>query len=177
MKLYKLLYALPILITFEFGFGNASAQDKSADTTARYFVIQASIGNLQEVAMSRLAADQATSPDLKAFATKMITDHSSAETQLMKLVQSKGLQIPKEATDPPVEDIMLKNTPSKDFDRVYVHMMVPDHRAAVALFEKYALTGKDPVVKAFAQATLPTLKEHLALIVSLEEKLKDAAAK
>jgi putative membrane protein len=175
MKLYKLLFALPILVGF--GLGSASAQDKSADTTTRYFVIQASIGNLQEIAEAKVAEAQATTPDVKAFAKKMIDDHGNAEAQLMQLIQSKGLQIPKEATDKPVEDMMLKNTPAKDFDRVYVHMMVPGHRQTVQLFEKYALTGKDPAVKAYAQAILPTLKEHLALIISIDDKLKEVAAK
>ncbi len=137
------------------GMARLKAQDKSGDTTARYFIIQASIANLQEVAMSRIAIQQAVSPRVKAFAQRMVEDHSKAEAQLMQLVKTRGFQIPHEATDPPMEDMMLKNTPPKDFDRMYVHMMVPDHRAAVQLFGGYALTGKDPDVKAFAQQTLP----------------------
>lgn len=167
------------LLSFLFaliGLTPARAQDKSNDTTARYFIIQASIGNLQEVAIGRLASEKAVSPDVKAFAGRMVTDHGKVEAQLMQLIRSRGFQIPREATDPPVEDLMLKNTPSKDFDRVYVHMMVPDHRQTVQLFEKYALTGKDPDVKSFAQQTLPVLKEHLASIIAIENRMEDAAA-
>ena len=169
----KAILALIALI----GLNTAYAQDKSNDTTARYFIIQASIGNLQEIAIGRLAAQQAVSQEVKAFAQKMVTDHSNAETQLTQLIRSQGIRIPYEATDPPVEDLMLKNTPAKDFDRVYVHMMVPDHRQAVQLFAKYALTGKDPVVKAYAQQTLPILKEHLAAIIAIDNSMKDAAAR
>jgi putative membrane protein len=169
----KAILALAALI----GLNTANAQDKSNDTTARYFIIQASIGNLQEIAIGRLAAAQAVSPEVKAFAQKMITDHGNAETQLMQLIKTKGFQIPPEATNPPVEDMQLKNTPAKDFDRMYVHMMVPDHRQTVQLFAKYALTGKDPVVKAYAQQTLPILKEHLAAIIAIDNSIKDAAAK
>ena len=173
MRTSHLLFVLAALIG-----GNAVyAQDKSNDTTARYFIIQASIGNLQEIAIGRLAADQALNPDVKAFANKMVADHSKAETQLMQLIKSRGFQIPHEATDPPVGDPMLKNTPPKDFDRMYVHMMLPDHRQTVQMFEKYALTGKDPDVKAFAQQTLPVLKEHLASITAIDDNMKDAAAK
>jgi putative membrane protein len=139
--------------------------------------MQASIGNLQEIAIGRLAAQQAVSPEVKAFASQMVTDHSKAETQLMQLIRSKGFQIPREATDTPVADLMLKNTPPKDFDRAYVHMMVPDHRATVQLFEKYALTGKDPDVSAFAKQTLPVLKEHLASITAIDHRMNDEAAK
>jgi putative membrane protein len=167
-----LLFALPALV----GFG-VNAQDKSNDTTARYFIIQASIGNLQEIAIGRLAAEKASSPDVKAFAKRMVADHSNAQAQLMQLVKTRGFQIPAEATDPPVDDMMLKNTPAKDFDRMYVHMMVPDHLQTVQLFAKYALTGKDPDVNAFARQTLPTLKEHLAVITGIDQSMKDAAAK
>jgi putative membrane protein len=154
-----------------------TAQDKSNDTTARYFIIQASIGNLQEIAMAKLAAQQAVDPEVKAFAKRMMADHGKAEAQLMQLVKSGGFQIPREATDSPVEDLMLKNTPAKDFDRVYVHVMVPTHRQTVQLFEKYALAGKDPQVTSFAKQTLPVLKEHLAFITAIDDHLKDATAK
>ncbi len=58
MRTFNLLFVLAAVI----GPGTLHAQDKSNDTTARYFIIQASIGNLQEVAMGRLAVQQATSP-------------------------------------------------------------------------------------------------------------------
>jgi uncharacterized protein (DUF305 family) len=106
-----------IFLTALTGFNAVNGQDKSNDTTARYFIIQASIGNLQEI-------------------------------------------------------IMLKNTPAKDFDRVYVHMMVPDHAQTVQLFEKYALTGKDPDVNAFAKQMLPILKDHLASITAIDRSFQ-----
>jgi putative membrane protein len=170
MRTSNLLFVLTAFI----GVNRANAQDKSNDTTARYFIMQASIGNLQEIAQGRLAAEQAVSPDVKAFAGRMVTDHSKAEAQLMQLIKSRGFQIPREATDTPPEDLMLKNTPAKDFDRVYVHMMVPDHRQTIQLFEKYTLTGKDPDVRAFAQQMLPVLKEHLASITAIDNSMKDA---
>src|ERR1700743_2255920 len=87
-----------------FSYSVANAQDKSNDTTARYFIIQASIGNLQEIAAGRIAAARAASPEVKAFGSRMVTDHSKAEDQLMQLVKARGFQIPKEATDTPVPD-------------------------------------------------------------------------
>jgi putative membrane protein len=95
----------------------------------------------------------------------------------MQLIQSRGFRIPREATDSPAPDPMLQSTPAKDFDRMYVHMMLPDHRATVSLFENYALTGKDPDVSAFARQTLPTLKEHLTSIIAIDNGMKDAAAR
>lgn len=152
------------------------AQDKSNDTTARYFIIQASIGNLQEIQIAKLVLQRSTNSEIKSFANQMILDHGNAQAQLMKIIRSRNFQIPAEATDTPVDDLMLKNLPAKDFDRMYVHMMVPDHRQAVQLFQGYALTGKDPEVNAFAKETLPTLKEHLAAIVAIDNSLSGTTA-
>lgn len=153
------------------------AQDKSNDTTARYFLIQASIGNLQEVAQGQIAVQHSANPDVKAFAQRMVKEHSIAETQWKQLVQSRGFQIPAAATDTPVADPMLKNAPSNDFDRIYVHMMVSGHRQTLALFEKYALTGKDPNVRIWAQQMLPVLKEHLSVIIALDNSMSASVAR
>jgi putative membrane protein len=42
----------------------------------------------------------------------------------------------------------------------------------VQMFENYATTGKDPVVRAWAQQMLPTLKMHLEQIKTIEKQSK-----
>ncbi len=153
MKLLRLFCTVAMLSAL-----STQAQDKSNDTTARYFIIQASIGNLQEIQIAKLALQRSTNSEIKTFANQMIVDHGNAQAQLMQLVKTRNFQIPAEATDTPVEDLMLKNLPAKDFDRMYVHMMVPDHRQAVQLFENYALTGKDPDVKFICKANPAKIK-------------------
>ena len=153
------------------------AQEKSNDTTARYFIIQASIGNLQEIAMAQVAVSKAVDPQVKAFAQRMVTDHGQAQAKLVQLINARHFPIPAEATDPPKENPMLAKMAGKDFDRMYVHMMVPSHRQTVQLFEKYAMTGKDPDAAAYARQSLPVLKEHLASITAIDKQLPDPAAK
>ena len=171
MKLIRLFCTLAMLSSF-----STQAQDKSNDTTARYFIIQASIGNLKEIQIAKLALQRSSNSEVKTFANQMIADHGNAQAQLMQLVKTRNFQIPAEATDTPVEDLMLKNLPAKDFDRMYVHMMVPEHRQAVQLFESYSLTGKDPDVSSFAKHTLPKLKEHLATIIAIDNSMTNATA-
>jgi putative membrane protein len=45
--------------------------------------------------------------------------------------------------------------------------MIEDHEQDIAKFEKEARSGKDPDARAFASATLPTLKSHLSMIRSI----------
>jgi len=149
------------------------AQTAVTDTATKNFIIQASVAGIQEINAGKLASEKATDPQVKSFGNRMVTDHTRAENQLVDLAKRKGYQIPANATGPTAPDPMLKNAVAKDFDRIYVHMMVPDHRSAVSLFQKYAVSGKDPDIKAFAQQTLPTLKAHLEAIEAIDRQLKN----
>jgi len=66
--------------------------------------------------MGKLGVEKATRPDVKAFAQRMVTDHSKAQEQLTQLIKARGYQIPREATDMPTDNMMLKDTPAQEFD-------------------------------------------------------------
>jgi putative membrane protein len=156
---------------------NVKAQAPDPDTTARHFLIMASIGNLQEAGSGKLAARKAIRADVKSFGQMMVTDHSDAEQKLLQLAKFRGYQLPAAATDTPPPDLNLSKASGDDFDRMYIHAMVSGHRSTVMMFQDYAITGKDPAIRAFAQQMLPTLKAHLAAIKALDEKYKDLTAK
>ena len=153
------------------------AQAPDPDTTARHFLIMASIGNLQEVNAGKQAAQKAVRPDVKSFGQMMITDHSRAEQKLMQLAKSQNIQMPAAATDTPPPDLNLAKAKGDDFDRMYIHNMVSGHRSTVKMFQDYSISGKNPDVKAFAKQMLPTLKEHLTAVKALDEKYKELVAK
>ncbi len=150
------------------------AQAPDPDTTARHFIIMASIGNLQEISSAQLATQKGMRADVKSFGKMMITDHGQAQQQLMALANAKRYDIPAVATSGIQSDLKLRKATS-DFDRLYVHAMVVDHRSTVQMFQDYATIGKDPDVKAFAQKTLPNLKMHLQMIKAIDDQIKDVA--
>jgi putative membrane protein len=153
------------------------AQAPDPDTTARHFLIMASIGNLQEAGAGKLAVQKATTADIRSFGQMMINDHGDGERKLLQLASSRGIQLPPAATDTPPPDLNLSKASGDEFDRMYIHAMASGHRSTVNMFQTYAVNGKDPQVRAFAQQMLPTLKEHLAAIKALDEKYKYLAAK
>jgi putative membrane protein len=57
------------------------------------------------------------------------------------------------------------------FDREYMSAMVKDHDKDVALFEKQAKNGRDAALRAFAEKTLPTLREHQKMAKQLSDKV------
>jgi putative membrane protein len=173
--LMKKIFLLSMIACIAINLVQAQAPD--ADTTAKHFLIKASIGNLQEISAGQLAAQKATDPEVKAFGQQMVTDHTNAQNELIQLAKAKGVDLPAEATGAVVPDPMLKKASGQTFDRVYVHMMAPGHRQTVSMFQEYSVNGKDPDVKNFAQKTLPVIKGHLKMITGLEDKLKNLSSK
>ena len=52
--------------------------------------------------------------------------------------------------------------------------MVKDHEKDVELFEQQAQSGEDPDLRAFAEETLPTLREHLELAREIQSQITAA---
>lgn len=151
---------------------HAQIPQPDPDTTAKHFLIVASIGNLQEISAGALAVQQGKGSEVKAFGKMLVTDQQHAQSKLVKLAGSRTYNLPAAATGDVQPDLSLKNA-GDQFDRLYVHAMVVNHNNTVQTFETYATTGKDPDVKAFAQQTLPMLKAHLAEIKAIDKKIND----
>jgi putative membrane protein len=71
--------------------GAASAESARSSAADTDFVRKASSGNLTEIALGKLASDQASSDDVKKYAARMVADHTQANEKLGKLAGSKGI--------------------------------------------------------------------------------------
>lgn len=133
-----------------------------ADSPDKAFIEKAAKGGMAEVEIGKVAQDKAGNAQVKAFAGRMVTDHSKANEELKSIAEKKSVALP---SGPDAEQKKhgekLKSLSGAAFDREYMTHMVGDHKATVADFEKEAASGKDPDVKAFAAKTLPTLRDHL----------------
>lgn len=129
------------------------------------FIKDAAKDGMMEVEMGKMGQKQAKNAEVKKFATRMVTDHSKANTQLKALAKKKGVTLDAEA---PKMDKMDDAT----FDKDYMDQMVKDHEKDVKEFEEEAKDGSDADVKAWANKTLPTLKKHLELAKEIQGKLK-----
>jgi putative membrane protein len=93
---------------------HSNAQSANPDTATLHFITRASIANLQEVALSRIAEHKGQRDDVKNFGSRMVADHTNTENKLLALARSGGYNVPVNATAAPVDDPLLKNAPDKD---------------------------------------------------------------
>lgn len=148
--------------------GTALAAVSAADKT---FATEAAQGGLAEVEMSQLALQKQTSPQVKQFAQRMVTDHTKANDELMQLATSEQMDLPSQV-DAKHRSAMqrLQGLNGTAFDSAYMQDMLQDHQQVVALFQKQARSGSDPGLKAFAQKYLPVLQQHLQMAQSITSK-------
>jgi putative membrane protein len=136
------------------------------------FVVKAGMGGLAEVQMGNLALQKGSSADVKAFAQRMVTDHSKANAELAQLATTKGLALPTELADAHKSGYEhLNGLSGAEFDKAYMQHMVSDHETDVALFDKASTSSTDADLKAWAGKTLPTLKEHLEQAKTIARKM------
>ena len=151
-----MLMGLPALLT---------AADKSPDQS---FYKKAAEGGISEVELGNLAQEKGQSQAVKDFGAMMVKDHSAANDKLKSVAAAKGIELPTSSSVGQMgTKAKLKVLSGDSFDKSYIKSMVSDHEEDIKEFETEAQSGQDPDAKAFASATLPTLKAHLKKIRSI----------
>jgi putative membrane protein len=146
------------------GAGQTMAAVSAAD---KIFATEAAQGGLAEAEMGQLALQKGTSPQVKQFAQRMVTDHTQANQDLLQLGKAEGLNLPSEVDAKHKGDMdRLRGMNGDAFDTAYMQDMVQDHQKDVADFQKQAQSDGAPALKAFAQKYLPVLQQHLQMALS-----------
>ena len=136
------------------------------------FMKEAAMGGMEEVELGQLAAQKASSPEVKNFGQHMVDDHSKANDQLKQLAAQKGVTLPTSMSASQKQDMnRLSKLSGAAFDSAYVSMMVKDHKKDVAEFQKESKSGKDSDVKGWASTTLPTLESHQQMIEGISSSM------
>lgn len=145
--------------------GGLSGQDRT-------FTMKAAEGGMMEVELGRVASQKASNSDVKAFAQRMVTDHTKANQKLMAIASANQLTPPASLpSDKRAEMDKLNRLSGAEFDRMYMSHMLKDHQKTIADFEKQASDGSNPSLQSFARETLPTLREHYQLAQTVGSKV------
>src|ERR1051325_3579900 len=121
------------------------------------FVSRAMAGGEEEVENGKMALSRAQSAEVKTVASRMVQDHTKANGELLALAKKKGIAVT-------TGTIKAQQLNANGFDKAYLKMLEQGHKMIIAEFEREAKNGGDPDLKAWATKTLPTLREHLAMV-------------
>ena len=134
--------------------------------------MKAAQGYMSEVSGGSMAAQKGTSPDVKTFGNRMVTDHGKALDELKQLAQIKGIALPTDvnAEQKAMADKLAKLS-GKDFDKQYATDMVEDHAKDAEEFEKATKNVRDPDLQTWASKTLPVIQDHLKMAKAMKGKV------
>jgi putative membrane protein len=126
------------------------------------FAKVAARGGLTEVKLGKLAMDQGSSEAVKAFGTRMVSEHTKAGDKLKEAAKEEQIGLPTDisARDQAAYDRLSKLS-GADFDQAYAQDMVKDHQQDLRDFQREANHGNDDVIRGFAAETVPMIQQHL----------------
>jgi putative membrane protein len=175
MKKLNLLFAAA---AFSLVFSACKKDDDDTQTTFEatnstdvQFTAGAATSNQAEIGLGQLAASMATNAGVRSFGQMMVSDHSTAQTELSTAASRANIT--------PVADTAMLHTlrmqlmglSGRAFDSVYISSQVTSHQATLTLLQTEVAGGSSASLKAYAQAQIPHVQQHLQLADSLRRNL------
>ncbi len=147
----------------------AGAQDTA--TQDKMFLMNSAEGGMTEIQASQLALKKSKNADVKAFAQKMVDDHTMLIAQMKPFADQMGVTPPAKLKPEHMQEMArLKAMSGDKFDKEYVTAMVADHHKDLGDF----MTERDTTSKADLKATVAkgtdVIKEHTEMIDQIAQK-------
>lgn len=132
-----------------------------------------------EIAAGKLASTKATNPSVKAFAKKMVGDHSTMLSQTTQLAKKENLAYAT-ATNGDINDLrsdskdalqdLTEKTTGNDWDKDYVDKQVDAHQHVIDHVNDFTQKAKNPQLVSMLKQALPKLQNHLQAAKALQDK-------
>ncbi len=132
-----------------------------AKTTARdrQFLDEAYSVHQSEMDLGALARERAATPALRQLGLRMMRDHTRAIEELRMVAEKDHLPLAAVLLDSEVQSYKrLSSLHGEAFDAAYAEHLVDSHDAAIALFTREALHGRNRDLRDYAARTLPMLR-------------------
>jgi putative membrane protein len=132
-------------------------------TDAAGFATAVAASDLYEIESSTLAAQKASSKEVKELAAHLKTDHQKSSAQLKAAAAGAGTTVTP-ALDAEKQQLLdeLKAASGAEFDRLFLEQQRSAHQKALSLLQSYAQGGDNEALKGFAKTAMPVIQGHLA---------------
>jgi len=134
----------------------------------KMFLRKAAEGGIAEVKLGQLAAQKASSDDVKAFGRKMVEDHTKLNLDMAQVADSMGVMLPKSMNkEDQAESDKLNDLSGNDFDIEYLSFMVKDHHKDLHEFRIEAASPTDPTLHNEVVKAQSVIHDHTVMIDKL----------
>jgi putative membrane protein len=147
-----------------------NANDTAQSMKDKMFLRHAAEGGMAEVQFGQLAAQKASSDDVKAFGQKMVDDHTMLNNEMAPIADSMGVRTPKGLNkEAQAEYDKLNGLSGSDFDTEYLTVMVKDHHKDLHEFREEAASTTDATLRAAVEKGQSVIREHTMMVDKLAQ--------
>lgn len=160
----------------------ATAPSSEAALTDPNIVALLDEANKADSAAGALALKKATSPDVKAFAKLMMSEHHALRVQGQQLAQKLNVTPQPPANDPvqaaaQSETAALNAAPKgAQFDQTYIEQEVAMHKAVLDLADKAHGATQNEELKKLIEQAKPVIEKHRDQAEEIQKKLGKPSA-
>jgi predicted outer membrane protein len=136
------------------------------------FLMHAYLNGQEEIALSTIALQRSSNTEVRAYAQRMIDDHTATSNEIVQLAQTRNVILPSFPTG--AQRMIRENISTMtgtDFDKAYMNHNVLAHEVAVAQARAQAQNNTDTGIQQFAARALPALTLHLELATVLYDAI------
>jgi len=152
----------------------ARAAEPTQTSTAHQdteFLKTANQGSYNEVELAKFVLNKTSDPDVKAFAQRMIDDHTKLLNDMKPFDEEAGVTLPDHVDlETKAAEAKLELLSGKAFDKAYIKNMVEDHHKDLQEFRKEEASTGYPAFKAAVAKGETVIKEHLEMIDGIAKK-------
>lgn len=137
------------------------------------------MSNDVDISFSSIAYASAGSDDVKAFARRMLTDHSQLVAQMRSLVDEHGMSPSDDDAARDLRDLAtlqrdsLRALSGRAFDSTYVAMELDRHREILSMIDDVLLPrARSSELRELLASTRPIIAAHVAHAEQLQETLR-----
>jgi putative membrane protein len=170
MKMHAIIAAAAVLAA-----GSAAAQGGPNDAQIAHIVVTA---NQVDIDAGKLAQQQGSNAEVKAFGKQMVTDHTGVNQQAAALAGKLGVKPEDNATSQSLKSggdanvKHLKTLKGREFDKAYVDQEVTYHQAVLDAIDKTLIpNAKNAELKALIVKVRPAIDAHLQHAKMLQGKV------
>ena len=149
--------------------------DDAVNAQDQTFTVQASMSNRAEIDGGTIASTRGNNAFVVSYGQRMVTEHTTAQTQLASIVSSIGLNVnlndSLSVAHKALRDSLLSRS-GRAFDTVYIKSQIRAHQMTLANFDAEINGGSNTRVRGYATDNRHNIQMHLDSANAIYNRIK-----
>lgn len=138
------------------------------------FVVHAAMVDKMQIRIGEMALEKAVNEEVRNYGNLIKQDHTNSLNTLQKIMEERSMNIPDTLAENFNQKILeLQNASGAEFDRIFLDMMIKDHKKEIAKYENAkAHIPKDKRLNEWVDNSIPALHRHEQKAKQLQNALE-----